>query len=279
MDLTRVADAHYLRSQATTRAVVAAVLALWQAAGPSGFRDHLVRAAGLVAAGQLTQAVQAAAYLTVVADAQALARPQAVVAPRAFAGRSADERPLVDVLSFASRRAWTMLDAGADYATANTSGMATVTRIVANEVTQAGVSAVSAGVVGYPDIGGYVRRLSPPSCGRCAILGGKWFQWNAGFARHPGCDCVHVPAAERGDVRDPKSYFDSLSVKDQDHYFGRAEAEAIRGGADVTRTVNATTKRQKRATSVPRSLDRLITGRSRGEAIDTLTRYGYLQAD
>ena len=80
-------------------------------------------------------------------------------------------------------------------------------------------------------------------------------------------------------MRDPKSYFDSLSVKDQDHYFGRAEAEAIRGGADVTRTVNATTKRQKRATSVPRSLDRLITGRSRGEAIDTLTRYGYLQAD
>lgn len=34
-------------------------------------------------------------------------------------------------------------------------------------------------------VSGYVRMLSPPSCSRCAVLAGRWFARNAGFARHP----------------------------------------------------------------------------------------------
>lgn len=283
MTLEQVAQQHYRRSSLTTRQVVAAILALWRATGPSGFRDELTRAAGLVAAGQLSQAVQAADYLLALAAEQGMGAAEAQLVPRAFAGVGADGRSLVNVLSYPVNRVWTMLDAGADYATANTSGTASLTRIVSNEVTQAGVSAESVGMVGQTDMGGYVRILTPPSCGRCAVLAGKWFKWNAGFARHPGCDCKHVPAGEVGAVdalrTDSRAYFNSLSAVEQDRRFGPSEAEAIRGGADLNQAVNATTRKGSRSgLATPRSIDRLIANKSRPDAVDTLTRYGLLAA-
>ena len=292
MSLEQIVAAHYRRSALTTAQVVAAVLAIWRATGPSGFRDELRRVAGIVAAGQLGRAIQAAAYLAALTDEFGMAAPQATPQPRAIAGVSADGRALEAVLGFAAVRAWTMLDAGADYATANTSGAASLTRIVANETTQAGITAESVGMVGQPEMVGYVRLLNTPSCGRCAILAGKFFKWNDGFDRHPGCDCVHVPAADQSDamsgkppwsanlVNDPKAYFDSLSTAEQNRYFGKAEATAIRGGADMNKTVNLTTRKKRRSSglSVPRSIDRLIAGKSRDEAIDVLVRTGYLAA-
>lgn len=92
---------------------------------------------------------------------------------------------------------------------------------------------------------GYIRVLNPPSCGRCTVLAGKWYRWNAGFLRHPACDCKSMPAAEPDApdfLTDPKAYFDSLSTGDQDDLFGKANAEAIRDGADISRVVNAHSK-------------------------------------
>lgn len=89
---------------------------------------------------------------------------------------------------------------------------------------------------------GWVRMLTPPSCGRCAILAGRWYGWNEGFQRHPNCDCRHIPAPESdaGELTvDPLAYFESLTIDEQDDYFGQAVAEAIRNGADVVQTVNA----------------------------------------
>lgn len=283
MALERIAQKHYRRSSSTTRQVVEAVLAIWNATGPSGFRDELVRAAGLLAAGQLSQAVQAAAYLAALTDWYGMDAAPTTVVPRAFAGTSSAGAPLTDVLGYAITRAEVLSDAGADLATATTSATATLTRIAANETTQAGVSAERIGMVGQSDFSGYARILSPPSCGRCAVLAGKWFQWNTGFARHPGCDCRHVPAPAAADVTqvraDPRAYFNALSPAQQDHYFGRSEAEAIRGGADLAKAVNATTVRGSRSgLSTPRSIERLIAGKSRADAIDVLTRYGLLAA-
>ncbi len=283
MALEQVAQDHYRRSALTTRQVVAAILAIWRSTGPSGFRDELTRAAGLLAAGQLAQALQAAQYLADLADLFGMAAPQATLVPRSLAGVAMDGRSLQDVLGYPTNRAWTMLDAGADLATANTSATASLTRIVANEVTQAGVSAESVAMVGQREMAGYVRVLTAPSCGRCAVLAGKWFQWNAGFARHPQCDCVHAPSAAAGDVAglrtNPRDYFDSLSTKDQDHYFGSSEAAAIRDGANLTKTVNASTRKGSRSgLATPRSIERLIAGKSRGDAIEALTRTGYLAA-
>ena len=68
MALEQIVAAHYRRSALTTAQVVAAVLAIWRATGPSGFRDELRRVAGIVAAGQLVRAIQAAAYLAALTD-------------------------------------------------------------------------------------------------------------------------------------------------------------------------------------------------------------------
>ncbi len=89
---------------------------------------------------------------------------------------------------------------------------------------------------------GWIRMLTPPSCGRCAILAGRWYGWNDGFQRHDNCDCRHIPAPESaaGDLTvDPQVYFDSLSPEEQDYYFGVANAEAIRNGADMSQVINA----------------------------------------
>lgn len=89
---------------------------------------------------------------------------------------------------------------------------------------------------------GYVRVLDPPSCPRCIVLAGKFYRWNEGFPRHPMCDCRHLPvviAESDSLLTDPARYFDSLTKREQDEAFGRANAQAIRDGADISRVVNA----------------------------------------
>jgi hypothetical protein len=84
--------------------------------------------------------------------------------------------------------------------------------------------------------------LTLPSCPKCVILAGKFYRWNAGFRRHPRCDCRHVPSTENiaGDVTtDPYEYFHSLSGPDQDKWFTPSAAQAIRDGADIFQVVNA----------------------------------------
>jgi hypothetical protein len=89
---------------------------------------------------------------------------------------------------------------------------------------------------------GYVRMIVGKTCSRCLILAGRRYQWNAGFRRHPRCDCRHVPVAEDvpGDVQtDPDAYFRSLSRAEQDDLLGKDGAEAARAGADLAQVVNA----------------------------------------
>jgi len=98
-----------------------------------------------------------------------------------------------------------------------------------------------ADIIQRPGVGGYARMLNAPSCARCVILAGKWFAWNAGFQRHPRCDCIHIPASESlgTDFRtDPQEYFDSLTAKQQDRTFTVQGARAIRDGADIQRVTN-----------------------------------------
>lgn len=103
-------------------------------------------------------------------------------------------------------------------------------------------AAESAATVQRPWVEGWVRMLTPPSCLTCAVLAGRFYLWNAGFERHPGCDCVHIPASEASstDLRtNPNTYFDSLSEAEQNRIFTNAGARAIRDGADMYQVVGA----------------------------------------
>lgn len=97
--------------------------------------------------------------------------------------------------------------------------------------------------MGSRRVSGYVRALTPPSCGRCIILAGKWSRTSEGFERHPRCDCTTIPAAESiaGDMMvDPHAYLDELSDDDLRKALGsEANAKAWRDGADVNQLVNA----------------------------------------
>src|SRR5690349_7711437 len=68
--------------------------------------------------------------------------------------------------------------------------------MVTTQLQDAARSAASVAIAVRASAGGYVRMLNTPSCSRCVILAGKWFRWNAGFDRHPKCDCRHVPSRE-----------------------------------------------------------------------------------
>lgn len=104
-----------------------------------------------------------------------------------------------------------------------------------------GRAAESLHIAARPGVG-YVRMVNKPACSRCIVQAGKYFRWNAGFKRHPRCDCRHVPAPESlaGDVRvNTRKYFRGLTTAQQDTAFGKAGAQAIRDGADISQVVNA----------------------------------------
>lgn len=163
-------------------------------------------------------------------------------------------------------------------------------------------------VIGQPVTLGWIRVLDPPSCGRCAVLAGRFYRWSDGFLRHPNCDCKHMPvtiAASKGIVVDSDEYFASLSEADQDRLFGKGQAEAIRAGGDITQVVNATARKNgmytadhgrrytregttrkgfygRNAAKVRRPTPWQIMKDSRGDrevAKQMLRRYGYIVGD
>lgn len=111
--------------------------------------------------------------------------------------------------------------------------------LIASEVADAGRSAGQAEAAGH-GWNGYVRVLTPPSCGRCTILAGRWYRWNAGFKRHPGCDCVGVPSnddrASNPLLTDPREAFSTGGVRG----VSKADTQAIADGADPAKVINAT---------------------------------------
>ena len=68
-------------------------------------------------------------------------------------------------------------------------------RFVRYLVIGAWLSAEEVAVAARPGVG-YVRHVGPACCRRCAVLAGRWYRWSAGFRRHPGCLCGHVPSVD-----------------------------------------------------------------------------------
>lgn len=214
------ADEHYARQKRIARA------ALIQARKARfGSVDRLLL---IVSTAQLMAAQDSADSVPYMLSEQGIRnRPAGEVSPAAFAGVASDGRDLGGLLEFLT------LPQVAPYQ---------FDRAVLAQVQDAGRAASSAAIVSRPNVGGYVRMLVPPSCGRCAILAGKWFRWNQGFQRHPRCDCRHIPAAEDNAgslTTDPRRYFDSLSGPEQERAFTVNGAKAIRDGADPIQVVNA----------------------------------------
>lgn len=215
MKMLDSASEHYRRQQRITALGLAAARRA---------RKRLQSVAASVAVFQVAAAQDAAESVPRMLAEQGIdAPPEGSVNPRAFSGTASDGRPLASLLEQAAT------DAAFDL-------------IVATQIQDAARAAAGVGIAARPGVNGYIRMLNPPSCSRCAVLAGKFFRWNAGFARHPRCDCRHVPSSEdlSRDLRtDPKLYFESLGPAEQNKIFTNAGAQAVRDGADIGQVVNA----------------------------------------
>lgn len=212
--------------------------------------EIILRNSGLIAtvtAAQLANATAGASY-----SADALAEqgvyepPQAFVSPAAFAGVAADGRTLEGLLYSTAPYVKNLIKSGHSTAAALASGRGRLDMLVKTTVADAGRGAAGVDIATRSGVG-YVRMLNPPSCSRCSVLAGKFYRWNAGFRRHPGCDCVHVASTEKalhggeseGLIHDPYEYFQSLSEAEQNKLYTQAGAQAIRDGADLFQVVNS----------------------------------------
>ena len=254
-----VAQEHQLARIALAAVATKAVLDAWASIDPLNLfawwwqRGLGARIYVLLSMAQEAAAADANAFVGEVYDVLGYPIQTPSVAPSAFAGIASDGRDLEALLAGApitalqrSRRGdppTVVKQAGADYLTA----------VVRTQVGDAGRAADQVAIatalptqrrarkVAY----GWVRMLNPPSCERCIVLAGQFYKWNQGFQRHPMCDCVHIPAVESiaDDLTtNPYEYFKSLTKEQQNEQFGKANAQAIRDGADLNRVLNAATR-------------------------------------
>ncbi|GAA1642609.1 hypothetical protein GCM10009700_31780 [Brevibacterium sanguinis] len=197
----------------------------------------------IVTTAQLRMAQAAADYLpSALAEVGLSSQLAGQVVPGAFAGVNGQNGlPLAEALSFSVVRAKMSVAEGAQAGLALQRGGQWLTLAAGTAMADAGRSAEAAGLAASSATG-FVRMLNPPSCPRCVVLAGRWYRWNAGFDRHPGCDCRGVPASEdvAGDMTtDPYAYFESLSPAQRIRDFGASDALAIEEGADIFQVVNA----------------------------------------
>jgi hypothetical protein len=196
----------------------------------------------LLTGGQHAAAVSADRYVTEVLVEQGINPATEGRLDAASLSRIAsDGRPLESLLAQPGITAKVALAGGETIERAMAAGNALAQLIAHTQVADAGRVADQVALTSRRHATGYVRMVVGATCSRCIVLAGRWYRWNAGFKRHPKCDCVGIPAPENAeDLRtDPNGLFTSMSAADQDKVFTQAGAQAIRDGADMSRVVNA----------------------------------------
>lgn len=247
--LPRASVKHYKAIQRLEVATRAQVRRAWRLMTPE-FDQSWQRVErqllGILAAAQATAAQAGSDYVgQVLAETDQASPAVGDVVPTSLAAVASDGRPLDSLLYGGVTRAKDAMATGVTTTEALESGRNYLDMAVLTQVADAARVASGVSIAAREDAIGYVRMLNPPSCGRCAVQAGRWFRYNAGFQRHPRCDCVHVPARSQqwaeaeGLIASPEDYFDGLSRAEQDHHFTKAGADAIRDGADIGQVVNA----------------------------------------
>jgi hypothetical protein len=297
MSLQAVLESHARRQKVLAQRTAAQAARLWQQIDTGrialSWRELLPGLLTAVATSQATAAAGSDIYIDDALQAQGFDAPAAGrVVSTAFAGTASDGRDLIGLLYEPAVSALVSIQQGNTLARAKATGLMRLDTIVRTQMADAGRAAESVAIAARPRVSGYVRMLSQPSCSRCIILAGRWYRWNAGFRRHPRCDCRAAPAQENvaGDLTtDPKVAFHSMGADEQDRAFGKAGAQAIREGADIAKVVNANrgtytaagrTFTHEGAGRRPRLMPSQIFTEARGDrdtAIRLLRLHGYIR--
>lgn len=234
------ASEHYRQQSRISNEVAALLTQLWRNVDFESLDESYPLDALLVAIsmGQVQAASLADPYVAQVLAELGIESPVVgTVQPRGFIGTS-DGRPMDGLLAQPVIDVKQATAKGLVKREAMQSGLASLLRIGTTQVQDAGRTAVGAAIAARPAVGGYTRVLSLPACSRCVVLAGKWYEWNSGFQRHPGCDCRHVPADRsmaKDLTTDPRQAIQSGKVTG----LSRAELAAIEEGADIGQVINA----------------------------------------
>lgn len=214
---------------------------LWSRMLPTDFDGSWSQIApslvSITSGAQLAAAQAAVDYVPIVLEETGQPdRPEARVRPRAFAGVASDGRSLPGLLEgsvVASKRA---VVRGLDGGDALKLGEKWLEQALQTAVAEAMQDATAASVAVRPELG-FVRMVNPPCCRDCAVLAGRWYRWNAGFDRHPNCDCLQIPSQENaadGFVTDPKKLYEQGLIKG----ITKDQAARIAEGANLNKVLN-----------------------------------------
>jgi hypothetical protein len=233
---------HYAEQQRLAVATLIATRRAWAGIGDldAGWLAVSRRLVLLVTAAQLAAARSSETYVpAVLAELGIADTAVATSVAAAFVGTASDGRPLSTLLYGAVTTAKTARGRGLSRADAVEAGGRWLDLVVQTQVADAERAATGVQIVARPAVSGWVRMLNPPSCDRCTVLAGKFFRWNRGFPRHPGCDCRHIPATEAvaDDLRlDPRKAVEAGQVTNLSLADRRAIVE---DGADPAQVINA----------------------------------------
>lgn len=251
--MDEITSAWYRRQSAVALASTRRVEALWGQVDADRISESwlelLPQAVTATTAGQVAAATQSTDYVSAQVRQQGVEpTPEGRVNPVALAGEASDGRPLESLLLLPAIFAKMRIAQGMPPTQALLSGRASLLSMVGTEVADAGKTATQVAMTADTTVKGYTRVVNLPACSRCIVLAGRTYKWNAGFLRHPGCDCTHRPYTTLEDaIADgPNAMFEQLTRAQQDKSFGKASAQAIRDGADISQVVNA-----KRGMSLP----------------------------
>jgi hypothetical protein len=235
-----LAVAHRARQQSIAGLANAQTSRLWQFLRTLGWAAVGPRMHGIVQAAMREASRGAQDYAAAAARASGVdPDPAGQIAEQTFAATASDGRPLASLLQQPSLEVAAFVAQGMPQAQADTIGGRHLQRIVTTQVGDAARIATGVAVVNDRSLQGYVRHLTLPSCQRCIILAGQWYRWNAGFERHPQCDCIHAPAAESIDPPSPRAVYDSLSDEERRKAgWSGHDQRAIDDGADLARITN-----------------------------------------
>ncbi len=252
--LLAAAGGFYGNQKAITAEVLTAAKRVWGTRPPANFdawfAKNVDRLVAIVELGQQSAIAGVSGYVDDALAEQGMApRVLADVDTTGLVGVASDGRPL-DSLMYGSviTAKGRQAKATAGGATGSQalrvaweSGLQALLLRVQTQVADASRVATGMEITSRRDTG-YVRMLNPPSCARCTVLAGRFYRFSAGFLRHPGCDCRHVPSTEDAadDLRtDSMFQFLALPEEMQDRIYTKAGAQAIRDGADMAQVVNA----------------------------------------
>lgn len=238
-----IAQDHYATRQVMARRMSERAQDMWSTVSDAEIErqwlELLPRLTAEVTVAQAQSAALSEPYVRAITQVEGRA-----LVPAALAGVASDGRVLRTLLFAPAPTMKARIALGTPPAVAALMAGRQLAMIVGTQVSDAGRVGDGVAIATRENVG-YVRELRLPSCSRCVVLAGKWFEWNKGFQRHPRCDCFHRPATRDESMSsdrakfDERAYFASLSEKEQDRVFTKAGAQAIRDGADMNQVVNA----------------------------------------